>query len=58
MGIENGKAYTFNTIDTELLRYDGQMATVVRPLTENEADLCETGNMYKVRFADGYELTY
>ena len=55
MGIKNGNTYTFNTVDTELLKYDGQMATVIRPLTEDEADICETGNMYKVRFEDGYE---
>ena len=55
MKIENGKAYIFNTVDTELLKYSGQTASVIRPLTEDEADICETGNMYKIRFADGYE---
>lgn len=55
MKIENGKIYTFNTIDTELLKYSGQMANVIRPLAEDEADICEVGNMYKIRFADGYE---
>ena len=55
MTIEIGKSYLFNTIDTELLKYDGQMVTVIRPLTEDEADIFDVGNMYKVRFADGYE---
>lgn len=53
--IESGKTYIFNTIDTELLKYSGQMVTVIRPLTEDEADIFDVGNMYKVRFADGYE---
>lgn len=55
MKIESGKTYTFNTVDTELLKYSGQMVTVIRPLTEDEADIFDVGNMYKVRFADGYE---
>ena len=53
--IENGKTYIFNTIDTELLKYSGQMVTIIRPLTEYEADIFDVGNMYKIRFADGYE---
>lgn len=55
MKTENGKTYIFNTVDTELLKYNGQTANVIRPLTSDEADICETGNMYKIRFADGYE---
>lgn len=53
--VECGQAYTFNTVDTELLKYDGQMVTVMRPLTEDEADIFDVGNMYKIRFSDGYE---
>lgn len=55
MKIKNGNAYIFDTVDTELLKYNGQVANVIRPLTEDEADICEVGNMYKIRFADGYE---
>lgn len=54
MSIENGK-YTFNTTETELLKYNGTEVEVIRPLTEDEADITDVGNMYKVRFGDGYE---
>ena len=53
--LENGKKYTFNTIDTELSKYNGTDVEVIRPLTETECDIEDVGNMYKVRFADGYE---
>lgn len=55
MKIENGKKYKFNTTDSELEKYDGTEVEVIRPLTEDEADIFDVGNMYKVRFADGYE---
>lgn len=54
MKIENGKKYTFNTIDSELRKYNGTKVEVIRPLTEDEADLFDVGNMYNVRFEDGY----
>ena len=53
--LENGKKYTFNTTDTELSKYNGTDIEVIRPLTETECDIEDVGNMYKVRFADGYE---
>ncbi|MCI6676082.1 MAG: hypothetical protein MSG78_04120 [Clostridiales bacterium] len=53
--LENGKKYTFNTIDTELSKYNGTDVEVIRPLTETECDIEDVGNMYKVRFSDGYE---
>ena len=53
--LENGKKYTFNTTDTELLKYNGTDVEVIRPLTETECDIEDVGNMYKVRFSDGYE---
>ena len=46
--------YIFNTIDTELKQYNGTEVEVIRPLTENEADIFDVGNMYKVKFYDGY----
>lgn len=55
MKIENGKKYMFNTTDTELTKYNGTEVEVIRLLTEDEADIFDVGNMYKVRFADGYE---
>ena len=53
--LENGKKYTFNTTDKELSKYNGTDVEVIRPLTETECDIEDVGNMYKVRFADGYE---
>lgn len=55
MKIENGKKYIFNTTDTELTKYNGAEVEIIRPLTEDEADIFDVGNMYKVRFANGYE---
>ena len=45
----------FNTHgqDTTWNSRSGEMVTVLRPLTEDEADLDLTGKMYKVRFEDG-----
>lgn len=55
MKIENGKKYLFNTTDTELKKYNGTDVEIIRPLTEKEADIEDVGNMYKVKFYDGYE---
>ena len=55
MKIENGNKYKFNTTDSELKKYDGTEVEVIRPLSEDEADILDVGNMYKVRFIDGYE---
>ena len=55
MKIENGKKYRFNTTDSELKKYNGTEVEVIRPLTEDEADIFDVGNMYKIRFNDGYE---
>lgn len=46
----------FNTIDSELIKYDGTEVEIIRPLTEEECDIEDVGNMYKVRFFDGYEF--
>ena len=45
----------FNTTDSELKKYNGTEVEVIRPLTEKECDIADVGNMYKVRFYDGYE---
>ena len=45
----------FNTTDSELMKYNGTEVKVIRPLTEKECDIEDVGNMYKVRFYDGYE---
>lgn len=38
----------FNTVQSDLVQYDGMECTVLRRLTDKEADLCETGPMYHV----------
>ena len=45
----------FNTTDSELKKYNGTEVEIIRPLTEKECDIEDVGNMYKVRFYDGYE---
>jgi hypothetical protein len=55
MVIEVGKTYMFKTTDTDLKKRNRQIVTVVRTLTEDEAYIDDVGNMYKIRFADGYE---
>ncbi len=54
MQIKNGSKYIFNTTDTELTKYNGEKIEVIRPLTNKECDIADVGNMYKVKFADGY----
>lgn len=44
-----------NTGEVELAKRTGQSVTIIRLLTAAEADLDETGPMYRVRFEDGYE---
>ena len=50
-----GNRYIFNTTDTELVKYNGTEVEVIRPLTDAECDIKDVGNMYKIRFRDGYE---
>ena len=45
----------FNTTDSELKKYNGTEVEIIRPLTKEECDIEDVGNMYKVRFHDGYE---
>ncbi len=53
--IKNGSVCVFNThgADSVWSKRDGQTCTVVRPLTNDEADLSDVGSMYEIRFADG-----
>ena len=53
-----GKRYVFDTHgqDSCWCRYDGQECMVIRALTEQEADLYETGPMYLVRFDNGTQI--
>ena len=47
----------FNThnADSELNERSGQIVTVIRKLTEDECDIKEVGNMWKIKFDDGFE---
>lgn len=55
--IKKGTVLTFDTHggDSEWMKRDGQPCTVLRPLTEKEADIADVGPMYHIRFSDGVE---
>lgn len=44
---------TFNTTQSDLLKYNGMKADIIRELTSDEADINEVGMMYKIQFANG-----
>ena len=52
--IEPGKKYRFNTNGTDSVwkAWDGRTCTVLRALTEKEADIDDVGPMWRVRFDD------
>jgi hypothetical protein len=52
--IKVGCEYTFKTTDSELKAYNGTKVKVLRPLTEEECDIADVGNMYKAVFNDGF----
>lgn len=45
---------TFHTRDNAYTNRNGQSCTILRALTDTEANLTEVGPMYKVQFADGF----
>lgn len=47
--------YIFETTDSELKQYNGTKVKVIRPLTEDECDIADVGNMYKAVFCDGID---
>lgn len=53
--IKDNETYVFRTNDTDLAKYNQTKVTVLRKLTKDECDIEDVGNMYKVRFEDGYE---
>ena len=55
MSAEKTKRMVFNTVDSDLTKYNGTEVEVIRPLTDKECDTEEVGRMYRVRFHDGYE---
>ena len=40
--------------DSELNSRSGEIVEVLRALTSEECDIFEVGEMFKIRFADGY----
>ncbi len=52
--IKIGGRYTFMTLDTRLSSHSGETVTVLRPLTEDEADIADVGPMFKVEFEGGF----
>ncbi|MBQ8248112.1 MAG: hypothetical protein IJZ42_13370 [Lachnospiraceae bacterium] len=44
----------FHTSDNDLAKYNGTEVEIIRPLSDDECDIEDVGNMYKVRFHDGY----
>lgn len=55
MTIKNKEKYRFNTQDSELEKYNGTEVEIIRSLTNEECDIEDVGNMYRVKFTDGYE---
>ena len=49
------KIFDTHGADSSLNTRSGQKVEVLRPLTDKEADLFETGPMHRVRFPDGFE---
>lgn len=49
------KVFDTHGCDTKLNDRSGQIVEVIRPLTEQEADLFDVGAMYHIQFSDGYE---
>lgn len=54
--LRDGSICVFDTkgTDSELKVRDGERCRILRPLTEDEADIFDVGNMYKIQFlSDG-----
>ena len=47
---------TFQTTQSDLKQHNGKTFTVIRELTEQEADLHEVGKMYKIKLSTGEEI--
>ena len=45
--------YDSHEADTTMNHLTGQEVEIIRPLTEDEADIEEVGMMYKCKFEDG-----
>ena len=47
--------YHSHGADSGMNQYSGTQVEIIRPLTNQEADLWDVGNMYRCRFSDGFE---
>ena len=52
--LHSPQIYIFNTTDAELVKYNGTAVEIIRRLTPEECDTEDVGNMYEIRFHDGY----
>ena len=52
-GVEDNKM-VFHTTDSKLSKYNGSAVEIIRSLTSEECDIEDVGDMYKVKFYDGY----
>lgn len=46
----------FNTTQSDLIKYNGFNCSILRKLSEDECDIEEVGNMYRIRLNNGVEL--
>lgn len=53
--IPRGANKIFKTVESGLLKYNGKTCNVVAPVNLNEYDITSTGNMYQIKFEDGFE---
>ena len=53
--ISNRAIFNTHGSDSTWCERDGEACKVLRPLTDEEADLFDVGMMYRVRFNDGVE---
>lgn len=53
MNSSNFDVKIFHTTQSDLQQYNGQEIRVLRPLTDNECDKADVGEMFKIQFKDG-----
>jgi hypothetical protein len=44
----------FTTTDSELKNRNNNIVKIIRPLSADECDIEDVGNMYKIKFQDGF----
>lgn len=51
---KNGDIVIFNTVQSDLVQYNGTVCTIIRRVTEDEADLFDVGPMYAITVGTNY----